>query len=168
MTGAHHRHPGEVYLQAQGVEDRHGKYKDPWQHEEDKVPGRLVAALNCVCPRRNGKDRSIDGTVIALVNVDGTKLGVEANFFYLGDVLYSGGSCDSATCITVRCCLVWPGESQGNFRLSSPPDTSHLIRCAARCMYRNSESLWQILYRTRHAALVQTVWAGHCEDIPNS
>ena len=47
------------------------------------------------------------------VDVDGTMLDVEATFYYLGDMLYSGGDCDSAT--AARCCVAW-----GKFRKLLP------------------------------------------------
>ena len=42
------------------------------------------------------------------VDVEGTKLDVEDTFCYLGDMLFSGGHCDSA--IAARC-MAW-----GKFR----------------------------------------------------
>ena len=58
------------------------------------------------------------------VDVEGTKLDVEDTFWYLGATLCSGAGCDSAI-------AAWPGESSGNYCLSSPPGTSFL-RCVAR------------------------------------
>ena len=43
------------------------------------------------------------------VDVEGSKLDVGATFCYLGDMLCSGGGCDSA--IAARCCMSW-----GKFR----------------------------------------------------
>ena len=51
------------------------------------------------------------------VDGDDTKPGVDATFCYLGDMLCSGGACDSP--IAARCCVV--GESSESYCLSSPP-----------------------------------------------
>ena len=54
------------------------------------------------------------------VDINGTMLDVEATFCYLGDMLCSGGGCDSA--IAARCCAAW-----GKFRKLLPVlTTRHL------------------------------------------
>ena len=78
------------------------------------VPGRgtidamfivrqLVADENYICARCNGESRPISARPMTLVDVDGTKLDMEATFWCLGDMLCSGGGCDSA--IAARCCV---------------------------------------------------------------
>ena len=59
----------------------------------------------------------IDGQSVTEVDVDGTMLGVEATFCYLGDMLCS-------------CCVAW--ENYENPCLSLPPNTTHLDN-VARC-----------------------------------
>ena len=47
----------------------------------------------------------IDGQTVTEVDVHGTKLHMEPSFCNLGDMLSSGGGCDSA--IAARCCVAW-------------------------------------------------------------
>ena len=61
---------------------------------------------------------------------------MEATFCYLGDLLCTGGGCNSA--ITVRCCVAW--GSSGISCPSSPLGNSHL-RCASRCIWPISVQL---------------------------
>ena len=49
-----------------------------------------------------------------------TILDLEATFCYLGDMLCSGGGCDSA--IAARCCAAW-----GKFRTYLPVQTLHVL-----------------------------------------
>ena len=51
------------------------------------ITGRLVADPNYICPRCNGKSRTINGRPMISVNVDDNKLDVDATFCYLGDML---------------------------------------------------------------------------------
>ena len=88
------------------------------------------------------------------MDVDSTMLDVEATFCYLGDMLCSGGGCDSA--IAARCCVAW-----GKFRKLLPALTSrHLspeirgkvyVTCIRSAMIHGSETwgpkeheLWQL------------------------
>ena len=81
---------------------------------------KLVADPNYICPRCKDESWPIDGRIMTEVDVDGTMLDVEATFCYLGDMLCSGGGCDSA--ITARCCVTW-----GKFRKLLPVlTTRHL------------------------------------------
>ena len=69
--------------------------------------------------RCKGESWPIDGRTVTEVDVDGT-MPVEATFCYLGDMLCSSGSCDSA--IAARCCVAW-----GKFRKLLPVlTTKHL------------------------------------------
>ena len=54
-------------------------------------------------------------STVTEVDASGTMLDVKATLCYLGDMLCSGGGCDSA--IAARY-IVWPGESSGNTCLS--------------------------------------------------
>ena len=71
------------------------------------ITKRLLADPNNVCDRCDGEARPIYGSTVTEVDVDSTMLDVEATFCYLGDMLCSGGDCDSA--IAARYCVV--GES---------------------------------------------------------
>ena len=94
-----------------------------WVHKRcSGITGRLVNIRNYIWPRCKGNSRPIDGRPMTQVDVEGTKLDVEDTLCYLGDMLSSGGGCDSA--IASRC--VWPGESLQIYCLSSPPGTSLL------------------------------------------
>ena len=66
---------------------------------------QLVKDPNYKCPRCKGESWPIDVQTVTEVDVDGTILAVEATFCYLGDMLCSGGGCDSA--IAARCCVAW-------------------------------------------------------------
>ena len=73
-----------------------------------------------ICPRCNGVSRPIGGRPMIQVDVEGTNHDVETTFCYLGDLLCSGGGCDSA--IAARCCVAW-----GKFRKLLPLlSTRHL------------------------------------------
>ena len=74
------------------------------------IAKRLVADSNYVCHRCL---RPIDGRTVTEVGVDGTMLDGEATFCYLGDMLGSGGGCDSA--IATRRCV-----ARGKFRKLLP------------------------------------------------
>jgi hypothetical protein len=77
-----------------------------WGHKTcSDVGGRLVANPDYICPRCCGKARPIDGRRVTEVDVDGTLLNDEANFYYLGDMLCAGGGCTLA--IAARCCTAW-------------------------------------------------------------
>ena len=58
---------------------------------------------NYVRPRCNHKAQSIDGRTVTWVDDDKTMIDVEATLCYLGNMLCSHGSCDSA--IATRCCV---------------------------------------------------------------
>ena len=58
-----------------------------------------------VCHRCIGKAWSIDSRTETEEDVDGPMLDVEATYCYLGDMLCSGGGCESA--IGTRCCTAW-------------------------------------------------------------
>ena len=67
-----------------------------WVHKKcSGITKQLVAASNHVCRRCKGEARPIIGRT---VDVDGTMLDVEATFYYLCDILYSGA-------IAARCCV---------------------------------------------------------------
>ena len=59
----------------------------------------------------------VDGRTVTQVDVDGTLLGVEASFCYLGDMLSAGGGCSLA--IITRCCT-----ARGKFKKLLPILTS--------------------------------------------
>ena len=93
-----------------------------WVHETwSGIIKRLVEHPNYICPRHKGESRPIDGWPVTEVDVDSTMLDVEVTFCYpgcyLGDMLCSGGACDSA--ISARCCVAW-----GKFRKLLPVLTS--------------------------------------------
>ena len=77
----------------------------------------LVDDENNICPRCKGESRPIDYRPMTQVDVKCTKLDVEANFCYLGDMLCSGGGCDST--IAARCCV-----ALGKLRKLLPVHTS--------------------------------------------
>ena len=73
-----------------------------WVHKKcSGITKQLVAASNHVCRRCKGEARPINGRT---VDVDGTMLDVEATFYCLSDILYSGA-------IAARCCV-----ARGKFR----------------------------------------------------
>ncbi len=92
-----------------------------WVHKRcSGIKGRITGNQNYICPRCRDIARPIDGRPVTQVDVDGTKLDVEASFCYLGDMLNAGGGCDSA--IAARCCVAW-----GKFRKLLPVlTTRHL------------------------------------------
>ena len=91
-----------------------------WVHQKCSGLKRVVADPNYVCRRCKGEARPIDGRTVTEVDINGTMLDVEATFCYLGDMLCSGGGCDSA--IAARCCAAW-----GKFRKLLPVlTTRHL------------------------------------------
>ena len=67
------------------------------------ITKQLVEDLNYVCPRCKGESWPINGRNVTEVDVDRTMFDVETTFCYLGDLLCSGGGCDSA--IAARCCV---------------------------------------------------------------
>ena len=73
----------------------------------------LVEEPNYICPKCRGEFRPIDGRTVTEVDVDVTMLDVDATFCFLGDMLRTGGGCDSA--IAARYCLAW-----GKFRKLLP------------------------------------------------
>ena len=77
------------------------------------LAGGLVAGPVFVCQGCRGVACPIDGRPVAHVDVDGTRLDVEAAFCYLGDMFSAGGGCDHA--IAARCCAAW-----GKFRKLLP------------------------------------------------
>ena len=93
---------------------RSGKYPCAVHKRFSGITERLVADLNYVCPRFDNKAWSIDFRTLIEVDIDCTMLDVEATFCYLGDMLCSGGGCESAVALDG----VWPGESSGNTCLS--------------------------------------------------
>ena len=73
-----------------------------WIHKKcSGTTKRLVGDENYVYPRCKGEYWPIHGQTVTEVDVNGTLLEVEATFCYLGDMLCSGGRCDSA--IVARC-----------------------------------------------------------------
>ena len=66
---------------------------------------KLVADLEYVCRKGKSKARPIDGRTVTEVDNDGNMLDVEAMFCYLGDMLCSGGGCDSD--VDANYCVVW-------------------------------------------------------------
>ena len=78
------------------------------------------------------------------VDFDSTMLDVEATFCYLGDLLCSGGGCDSA--IAVRCC--GPGEG------ASPRIRGKVyVACIRSAMLHGSEIWGPKELELRHAAM---------------
>ena len=96
-----------------------------WGHKTcSGITKWLFEDPNYICPRSKGEFWPIDGRTVTEVDVDGTMLDVEATFYYLGDMLCSGGDCDSAT--AARCCVAW-----GKFRKLLPIlTTKYVARCA--------------------------------------
>ena len=76
-----------------------------------------------MCPRC-GIARPIDGRPATQVEVDGTQLGVEASFCYLGDMLCAGGGCELT--IATRCCT-----ALGKFKKLLPILTSKHVSLKA-------------------------------------
>ena len=77
-----------------------------WVHKTcSGISKRLVEDPNHICPRCKGESRSIDGRTVTEVDADGAMLDVEVSYCYLGDILCSGGGCESA--IVARCCVAW-------------------------------------------------------------
>ena len=95
------------------------------------VTKQLVTGANYIC-----KARPTNGIKVTRVDVTSTMLDVETTLCYLGDMLCSGGGCDSA--IAVR--FLWPGESLWNSCLSSPQCTSRW-KCVPRRMKPASTGL---------------------------
>ena len=81
------------------------------------ITSLLATAQNYICPRCKGDSQPIDGRPMTQADVEGTKLDVEDTFCYLGEMLCSGGGCDSA--IAARCCVAC-----GKFRKLFPVLTS--------------------------------------------
>ena len=54
---------------------------------------------------KKGESRPPAGQTVTELDVDSTKPYVKATFWNLGDMLYSGGECDSA--IDAKCCVAW-------------------------------------------------------------
>ena len=90
-----------------------------WAHKTcNGITKRLVEDPGYICPKCKrpgckGEFRPIDGGSVTEVDVDGTMLDVEPAFCCLGNMLCSGGDCDSA--IAARCCVAW-----GEFRKLLP------------------------------------------------
>ena len=77
-----------------------------WIHKtRSGITKWLVEDPNYICPRCKGESWSIDSQTVTEVDVDGTMIGVEATFCYLGDMLCSSGGCDSA--VAAWCCVAW-------------------------------------------------------------
>ena len=77
-----------------------------WVHKKCRsITGQLVTVQNYICPRCKGESRPIDGRPMIQVDVEGTKLDEEDTFWYLSDMLCSGGGYDNA--IAARCCVAW-------------------------------------------------------------
>ena len=98
------------------------------------ITGWLVADENYTCSWCNGESWPIDGIPMTQVDVSGANLDVENTICYLGDMLCSGGGCDSD--IAARCCVAW-----GQFRKLLPFLTSrHLshkvcVKVYTACVY---------------------------------
>ena len=111
--------------------------KEPW----GGITRWLVEDPNFNCLRCKGESRPIDGGTVTEVDVDGTMLDVEATFCYLGDILCSSGSCDSA--VAARCFVAW-GKFRPilTFRHISPKIHGELyVACVQAAMLHGSE-LW--------------------------
>ena len=88
-----------------------------WVHKKcSGITGQLVADENYICPRCIKESQPIDGRPMAQVDVEGTKLDVDATFCCTF-MLFCGGDCDSA--IAARCYVIWR-----KFRKISPVLTS--------------------------------------------
>ena len=75
-----------------------------WVHKGcNRIIGQLVNLQNYIFPRCKGKSWCIDSRLVTQVDFKGTKLDVEDTCCYLGDMLCSGGGCDSV--IAARCCV---------------------------------------------------------------
>ena len=97
-----------------------------WVHKKCcGIKGKISPNPDYVCPRCCGIARPIDGRPATQVEVDGTQLGVEASFCYLGDMLSAGGGCELA--IATRCCTAW-----GKFKKLLPILTSRHVSLKAR------------------------------------
>ena len=71
-----------------------------WIHKKcSGIPGRLKSDASFMCKRCTGQARPIDGRLMTEVTVGREKLEVVPSFCYLGDWLFSGGSCELATII---------------------------------------------------------------------
>ena len=107
-----------------------------WVHKTCNVITKwLVENPSYICPRCKAESRLTAGQTVTEVDVDGTMLDVDTTFCYLGDMLCSGGGCDSD--IAARCCV-----SRGKFRKLLPVlTTRHLSpgyvpRCARPSLAR--------------------------------
>ena len=69
------------------------------------ITKRLVEDPNYICPRCKGESWPIDGRTVTEVDADSTMFDMEATFCCLGDMLCSGGGCESA--VAARCCVTW-------------------------------------------------------------
>ena len=97
-----------------------------WVHKKCcRIKSRLADDPDYVCPRCRDEARPIDGRPLDNVEVDGTKLEVEASFCYLGDMLCAGGGCGLA--IITRCSTAW-----GKFKKLLPLLTSKHVSLKAR------------------------------------
>ena len=77
-----------------------------WVHKTcSGITKQLVEDPNYICPRCKDQSQPIDGQTMTEMDEDSAMLDVEASFCYLGDMLCSGGTCDSA--IVARCCVAW-------------------------------------------------------------
>ena len=86
-----------------------------WVH---KMCSGITKQPNYICPQCKGESGwPIDAQTMTEVDVNGTMLDVEATFCYLGDILCSGGGCDSA--IAANCCV-----ARGKFMKVLPVLTS--------------------------------------------
>ena len=121
-----------------------------WVHKTcSGITKRLVEDPNHICSQCRGDSQPINGQSVTEVDVD-----IEATFCYLGDMLCSGGGCDSA--IAARCCVAW-----GKFRKLLPVLTSSrlspkirgkvYVACIRLAMLHGSETwgpkehaLWQL------------------------
>jgi hypothetical protein len=118
---------------------------DMWVHKRcSNLKGRLVQNTQYTCPRCMGIARPIDGRPFSHVDIEGSKLDVVPTFPYLGDLLNSGGGCDSA--IAGRCCVAW-----GKFRKLlpllttrhvSPMTRGHIYSSCIRAAMLHGSETW--------------------------
>ena len=103
-----------------------------WVHKKcSGVRGRLAEDPDYVCPRCCDQARPIDNRPVTQLDVDGTLLNMESNFFYLGDMLCAGGGCKLA--IVTRCSTAW-----GKFKRLLPILTSKHVSLRTRGLVFNA------------------------------